>query len=191
MTRRMMASALFMTVRLTLSATPVSHVVISAGLTFRVRTIDPIDVDSTQAGATFRAALDDPIMIDGLVAVPEGSEVTLVVVKAQQGGKFKGSDLVVLKVSKIKILKRWYSVVSGLAEMKSEGEGKQTAKKVGGGAGLGAIIGAIAGGGAGAAIGALAGTAGGVILSSAGEPHLKVPPETRLDFKLLADLRVR
>jgi hypothetical protein len=60
---------------------------------------------------------------------------------------------------------------------------KKTAGKVAAGAGLGAIIGGIAGGGTGAGIGALAGAAGGTILAT-GQPHLKVAPETRLEFQL-------
>ena len=67
---------------------------IPAGTTFRVRTIDMIDVDATQAGAMFRGSLDDPIMLGGSVIVPRGADVKLVAAKVQQGGKIKGSDLV-------------------------------------------------------------------------------------------------
>ena len=59
-----------------------------------------------------------------------------------------------------------------------------------GGAGLGAIIGGIAGGGTGAAIGAAVGGTGGAVISASGEQHLKVPAETRLEFKLESDVKI-
>jgi hypothetical protein len=164
---------------------------IPAGTTFRVRTIDPIDVDSSRSGMTFRGALDDPIMLDGDVVVPRGADVQLVAAKVAQGGKMKGSDLIQLKVDHIVVRGRSYPVVTSVSESKSGGEGKKTSRKVLGGAGLGAIIGGIAGGGAGAAIGALAGGAGGAALSAAGQPHLKIPAESRIPFQLLSDFKVK
>jgi outer membrane lipoprotein SlyB len=53
------------------------------------------------------------------------------------------------------------------------------------------LEGGIAGGGKGALIGTAAGAAGGAIISASGEQHLKIPPETRLEFKLEADLKVK
>jgi len=172
-------------------AGPRPPVVIGAGLVFRVRTTDPIDVDSTQAGAQFRAALDDPILSGGNVIVPRGADVVLVAAKVKQGGRFKGSDLVELKVNSISVRGRLYPVVTSIVETKSAGEGKKTAGKVAGGAGLGAIIGGIAGGGTGAAIGALAGGATGTAVAASGQPHLTIPAETRLQFTLQADWKVR
>jgi len=174
-------------------ATPVQRtaVVLPAGTLLRVRTIDAIDVDKTQAGMKFRGALDDAVLSGGSVIVPRGADVVLVAAKVEQGGKFKGSDLIQLKAISIAVNGKPYQVVTSLSETKSSGEGKKTAKKVAGGAGLGAIIGGIAGGGKGAAIGVLAGAAGGTILSATGEPHLKVPPETQLEFQLVADWKVR
>jgi outer membrane lipoprotein SlyB len=166
-------------------------VILPNGTEFRVRTIDPIDVDVTKAGAKFQASIDDPIMVGGNVIVPRGAHAVLVAAKVQQGGKMKGSDLISLKVNAIVVQGRSYPVVTTLSETKSGGEGKKTAGKVAGGAGLGAIIGGIAGGGTGAAIGALVGGAGGTIVAASGQPHLKIPAETRLEFKLAADLKVQ
>ena len=166
-------------------------VVIPGGTSFRVRTIDPIDVDATKAGAKFRATLDDPIMSGGSVIVPRGAPVTLQAAKVQQGGRMKGSDLIQLKVNAIAVGGKSYQVVTSMAEQKSKGEGKKTAGKVLGGAGLGAIIGGIAGGGTGAAIGAVAGGATGTAIAAAGQPHLKIPSETRLEFQLQADWKIQ
>ena len=165
-------------------------VTIPAGTPIRVRTIDPIDVDITQAGTRFRGSMDDPIMIGGSVVVPRGADVTLQVAKVQQSGKMKGSDLIELKVNKIVVNGSPYQVVTSFQQIKGGSEGKSTAKKVVGGAGLGAIIGGIAGGGKGAAIGAAIGGVGGTAISAAGEQHLKVPSETRLEFRLESAVKI-
>jgi hypothetical protein len=174
------------------AAAPSSEpVTVPAGTSFRVRTLDLIDVDSTKAGAKFAATLDDPIMLGGDVVVPRGAEVALVATKVDQGGRFKGSDLVELKVNSIKVGGRSFPVVTSLAETKSEGEGKKSTRKVLGGAGLGAIVGGIAGGGTGAAIGAIAGGAGGAAMAASGQPHLNIPAETRLVFQLTTDWTIK
>jgi hypothetical protein len=171
--------------------TPPPQVMVKAGTVLHVRTIDPIDVDTTQAGAKFRGSLDDPLMAEGEVVVPRGADVVMVASKVAQGGRMKGSDVLELKVQQVKARGKMYQVVTSISETKSSGEGKKTTRKVIGGAGLGAIIGGIAGGGTGAAIGALAGGAGGTVLAASGQPHLKVPAETRLDFQLQADWKIK
>jgi hypothetical protein len=84
-----------------------------------------------------------------------------------------------------------YPVATGYVESKGGGEGKKTARKVGGGAGLGAIIGGIAGGGEGAAIGAAVGAAGGAVMAASGEEHLKLKADTRLQFKLSSEVAIQ
>src|SRR5262249_43996619 len=108
-------------------------VIIPAGTSFRVRTLDGIDVDSTQAGAKFRRTLDGPILSGGDVIVPRGADVMMVAAKVAQGGRFKGSDLIELKVNSIRVRGRAYPVVTSVTEAKSEGEGKKTGRKVLGG----------------------------------------------------------
>ena len=166
-------------------------VMVPAGTPFRVRVGEMIDVDSTKAGAQFRGTVDDPIMLGGDVIVPRGADVVLVAAKVDQGGRFKGSDLIELKVNSISVRGRAYQVVTSVAQSKTAGEGKKSTRKVAGGAGLGAIIGGIAGGGSGAAIGALAGGAAGTAMSASGQPHLKIPAETRLEFQLMSDWKIQ
>ena len=169
---------------------PKPAVVIPVGTLLRVRTLDPIDVDATKAGAKFKASLDDPIMVGGNVVAPRGAEVTLQAAKVQQSGKMKGSDLIQLKLESVVIKGSRYPVVTTFHEVKGGSEGKSTAKKTIGGAGLGAIVGGIAGGGKGAAIGAAVGGVGGAAISASGEQHLKVPSETRLEFRLESAVKI-
>jgi hypothetical protein len=166
-------------------------VVIPGGTTLRVSTIDAIDVDSSQAGKTFRGSLSDPLMSGGNVLIPRGASVVLVAAKVEQGGSMKGSDLISLKANSITVGGKPVPIVTNVVESKSAGEGKKTTRKTLGGAGLGAVIGGIAGGGQGAAIGALAGAATGAVVSASGQPHLKIPAESMLQFQLLADVKIQ
>jgi len=52
-------------------------------------------------------------------------------------------------------------------------------------------VGGIAGGGTGAGIGALVGGVGGTVMAATGQPHVKIPVETRLQFQLAADWKVQ
>jgi hypothetical protein len=69
--------------------------------------------------------------------------------------------------------------------VKGKGEGGKTAKKVVGGAGLGALIGGVAGGGKGAGIGAAAGAATGTAVAASKKgQQLQIPSESLLEFLL-------
>ena len=165
-------------------------VTVPAGTVLNVRLTVGIDVDSTQAGATFKGLLDDPIMIDGRVVIPRGAAAVIQATSVKQSGNLKGSDKITLKLNSISVGGRVYEVATTSALEEGEGKGKDTAKKVGGGAGLGAIVGGIAKGGKGAAIGAVVGGVAGTAIAAADDEHLKVPAETRLQFKLTAAVRV-
>jgi hypothetical protein len=75
-----------------------------------------------------------------------------------------------------------YPVFSSDYQVSGKNSGGRTAKRLSGGAGLGAAIGAIAGNaGKGAAIGAVAGTAASVAQKG---QKVSVPSETLLEFRL-------
>jgi hypothetical protein len=166
-------------------------VAVPAGTAVNVRLTQAIDVDASQAGQKFKAIVDDPVMIGGSIVIPRGASAILQAVQVQQSGKMKGSDKISLKLNSIGFGGRVYEVSSAYVETKGSGEGKRTARKVGGGAGLGAIVGGIAGGGEGAAIGAAVGGVTGAAVASGGEEHLKLPAETRLQFQLSAAVNIR
>ena len=105
--------------------------------------------------------------------------------QASSSGRLKGSSQLVLELTDIVINGTTYPLLTSTYEVKGKGEGGNTAKKVVGGAGLGALIGGIAGGGKGAGIGALAGAGAGTAISAAkkGE-QISIPSETLLEFRL-------
>ena len=166
-------------------------VLVPAGSILNVRLTQAIDVDASKAGMTFKGIVDDPLMLSGGVVIPRGAGAVLQAVQVQQSGKAKGSDKITLKMNAISFGGRSYDVATTYVESKGQGEGKKTARKVGGGAGLGAIVGGVAGGGSGAAIGAVVGGVAGAAVASAGEEHLKLPAETRLQFQLTAAVSIR
>ena len=135
--------------------------------------------------------VDDPVMLDGKVVIPRGAVVIVQAASVAQSGAMKGSDQISLKANTITFGGVTYDIVTAYVETKGGGEGKKTARKVGGGVGLGAIVGGIAGGGSGAAIGAAVGGATGAVVASQGKEHLQLPAETRLQFQLTAAVTIK
>jgi hypothetical protein len=69
----------------------------------------------------------------------------------------RGCSLLVLQLDRISAAGKYYNIQTDHYKKQGSSRGKNTAEKVGGGAGIGALIGALPGGGKGAAIGAAAG----------------------------------
>jgi hypothetical protein len=159
------------------------------GTVVHVRVIDAINVDLSKPGQTYRASIDDPIMMGGRVVIPRGADVTLQAAAVKQAGRLKGSDEISLKINVITLNGKRFDVVTDPVTQKGGSEGKKTARRTIGVAGLGAAIGGAAGGGQGAAIGAAAG-AGVGLAASAGGQTLKIPSETRLQFRLSSAVNI-
>jgi hypothetical protein len=163
---------------------------VPAGAVVNVRLTQDIDVDVAHAGMMFKARVDDPVSVDDCIVIPREAGAAVQAVRVAQSGEFKGSDEISLKLHSLSIGGRVYEVASEYATAQGKGEGKRTARKVGGGAGLGAIVGGIAGGGEGALIGAVVGGFAGTAVAASGEEHLRLPAETRLQFRLAAPVRI-
>ncbi len=158
---------------------------IPVGTTLAVRMIDGIDSEVNHTGETFRASLDSPITVEGDEVIPAGTDLTVRLTDAKSAGKFAGRSELRLELGWIEFQGRRYTLDSSTYEQVGSSRGKNTAAKVGGGAAVGAIIGAIAGGGKGAAIGATVGAgAGGAAQVFTKGQQIKVPSETRIDFRL-------
>lgn len=170
---------------------PPVKVTIPSGTTLAVRLVDTIDSEKSQQGQTFHATLDSPLAVEGDVAIPQGADVEGHIVQLQSAGKFAGQSLLVLQLDRISAGGKYYSLQTDQYKRQGSSRGKNTAEKVGAGAGIGAIIGALAGGGKGAAIGAAAGggLGGGVQAATKGQ-QIKLASETVLNFTLQNSLTV-
>jgi len=161
------------------------EVTIPAGQALLVRMIDGVDSSRNQVGDVFHASLETDLYVNNALLARKGADIYGRLANVQEAGKLSGSAELQLELMRIVIDGHDYSLVSSDYSLNGQGRGADTAKKVSGGAIVGAIIGAIAGGGKGAAIGAGAGSAAGagVQIFTKGE-KVKVPSETLLEFRL-------
>ena len=158
---------------------------VPAGTRILIRMIDSIDSKKQKAGDRFTASLETNLVVDNIVVAPRGTTVYGRLASAESAGRMKGSSELSLELTDIVIRGTAYPLLTSTYEVKGKGEGGNTAKKVIGGAGLGALIGGIAGGGKGAGIGALAGAgAGTAVAASKKGQQLTIPSETLLEFRL-------
>ncbi len=167
------------------SAQKSNRVTVPAGTRILVRMVDSVDSSKQKAGFRFTATLEANLQAYETTVAPKGTTLHGVLAQASSSGRLKGSSQLVLELTDIVINGTTYPLLTSTYEVKGKGEGGNTAKKVVGGAGLGAIIGGIAGGGKGAGIGALAGAGAGTAVSAAkkGE-QISIPSETLLEFRL-------
>jgi len=161
------------------------RVTVPAGTRVLIRTIDPIDSSKQKAGYRFTASLETNLVANEVVAAPRGTTVYGRLAQASSAGKMSGSSQLTLELTDILIKGTAYPLLTSTFEVKGQGEGSKTAKKVVGGAGLGALVGGIAGGGKGALIGLGAGTAAGTVASAAKKgQQLSIPSESLIEFRL-------
>jgi len=161
------------------------------GTTVEVQTVDPVDTATDHVGDEFQATLAQPLTSAGVVVVPAGTNIYMRLTQASSSGQYKGRNELQLQLVRLEFNGREYPVTSDPYTEAGKSRGKNTAEKVGGGAVLGAIIGAVAGGGKGAAIGAGVGGAGGGVYQGVSRVKpLRIPSETKLDFRLDQPLNI-
>jgi hypothetical protein len=161
------------------------RITVPAGTRILIRTIDSIDSSKQKTGYRFSATLETNLQAEDTVIAPRGTKVYGQLAQASSAGRMKGSSQLTLELTDIVINGTSYPLLTSEYELKGKGEGGSTAKKVVGGAGLGALIGGLAGGGKGAGIGALAGAGAGTAVAATkkGE-QLVIPSESLLEFRL-------
>jgi hypothetical protein len=164
---------------------------VPAGATLTVRTIDGIDSEKNHSGDVFKGSLDAPIVVDDEVIVPAGADVNLKLVNASSAGRVAGRSELTVELTSFVFQGKTHYVVTNDVRQAGASRGKRSAATIGGGAALGALIGAVAGGGKGAAIGAAvgAGAGTGVQVFTKGQ-QVRIPSESRLDFKLQQPLDI-
>jgi hypothetical protein len=167
------------------AAQTTKKIYVPAGTRILIRTIDSIDTTKQKSGDRFAGSLETNLVVDDIVVAPRGTKVYGRLVTAESAGRMKGSSELTLELTDIVLRGTAYPLLTSTYEVKGKGEGGNTAKKVIGGAGLGALIGGIAGGGKGAGIGALVGGgAGTAVAASKKGQQLTIPSESLLEFRL-------
>jgi hypothetical protein len=161
------------------------RITVPAGTRILIRTVDAIDSSKQKAGFRFTATLETNLQAEDQVIAPRGTTVYGRLAQASSAGRMSGSSELTLELTDILINGSAYPLLTSTYELKGKGEGGKTAKKVVGGAGLGALVGGIAGGGKGAGIGAAAGAATGTAVAASKKGQkLQIPSESLLEFRL-------
>ncbi len=141
-------------------------------------------------GATYSATVSEDVMDQsGAVAIPRGSRAQLVAAPAPDG-----KDMT-LDLRSVTVGNQRYLITAPGESVSARpgglGANKRTAKYVGGGAAVGAVLGALLGGGKGAAIGAILGGAGGAGAQVYTNKGKQIPPETTLSYKTAQALQMQ
>ena len=160
-------------------------VTVPAGSRILVRMADSIDSSKQKAGFRFTGSLETNLQADAVVVARRGTPVYGLVATASSSGRMKGSSELELELTEIVINGTSYPLLTNTYEVEGKGEGGNTAKKVIGGAGLGALIGGLAGGGKGAGIGVLAGAGAGTAVAATKKgQQISIPSESLIEFRL-------
>jgi hypothetical protein len=162
-----------------------NRVRVPAGTRILIRMGDSIDSTKQKAGYRFTSSLETNLQADNVVVARRGTPVYGRLASASSAGKMSGSSELGLELTDIVIAGTSYPLLTSTYEIKGSGEGSKTARKVVGGAGLGALIGGLAGGGKGAGIGVLAGAGAGTAVAATKKgKQISIPSESLLEFRL-------
>ena len=167
-----------------------SDELVPAGTILTVRTTEPLYADYAHPGMRLIGIVDDPVDVGGRIVVPRGAQATLEVVGVERSSNMKGRDRITLKMQSLHFHGASYPVSASYVQLKGPSEGKKAAKKIAGGAGIGAALGGLIGGGSGAAWGALAGGGTAAAVTGSGKKQLSIPAETRIQFQLTGTMRI-
>jgi hypothetical protein len=172
------------------AAQPVySTLTVSAGTTLVVRVASEISSGSAKAGDRFQGHLDQDLLVQGRLVAARGTRAWGRVAEAKAGTGMGGEPVLSLQLTDIDVGGQVVALATDAQTYTAKG--KKPARKIVGGAALGAGIGAIVNDGEGAAwgagIGAVAGTA--AAAGSKGN-QVAVGAGTALEFHLAQPLSV-
>jgi hypothetical protein len=139
----------------------------------------------SKPGDEFEATVSEPVVVGGRTAIPKGAHAFGTVVDAKKQGAFKGEAVLAIRLTRVEVHGKGFTISTSPYGGREKGKGKRTAIVTGGGAAVGALIGGLAGGGKGAAIGAGVGAGGGLAASGAtGGKNVEFPAESSITFNL-------
>ena len=177
------AKLLFATIAVFL-ATSAWAQILPSNTEIKVRTDTAIPAKPAPNSHYSASVSNDVTDSSGNVVIPRGSRARLV---AEANGDDTNLDLQSVRVNGKRYMLTTEDKTSSHGGL---GANKRTAKYVGGGAAVGAVLGALLGGGKGAAIGALVGGAGGAGAQVYTGRKKEIPAETELSYKLAQNLQM-
>ena len=159
-----------------------AEVTVPAGTTLSLMLDSALASDVSEVEDPVRARLERSVMVDGWRAIPEGSMAYGTVTTVDASGTVKGRAHLAFRFDQLNIDGDRYEIRSDTVSYTADSTRTEDAKKIGIGAGAGALIGGLLGGkGTGAAIGGGAGTA--MVLTTAGE-EVRLRPGTLVEVTL-------
>ncbi|MGH9533562.1 MAG: hypothetical protein ACRD2E_01755 [Terriglobales bacterium] len=155
-----------------------------------IRVNQDLGSDISSVDQPFPGTVNRPVVVDGQVVVPRGARVSGEVTVATAAGHFRGRSELALRLVNLQFNGYTYAL-SGRWEALGPSRGRNSAEKIGGGAGLGALVGALVGHGKAAAIGAAIGASAGAADQSVthGEP-VRLTAEAVIMLALTRSVRV-
>jgi hypothetical protein len=155
---------------------------VPAGTVLLVRMVEGLDTSTAYTGQVFSATLSVNLAANGYSVAYAGTTVYGQVVEANSAGRAKGTSQLKLQLTQIVVNGNAIPIITDVFDSQGKSSSKRSAKRLLGGAGLGAAIGAIAGNaGMGAAIGAVSGAVASGVQKG---DQVQIPSETQLSFTL-------
>ncbi len=157
---------------------------VPSGTTILMRMGQTLDTKDAQDGQTFSGTLATNLAAQGYVVAFAGTPVYGQVIEAKSAGRGTGTSQLKIQLTQIVINGNAVPITTSVFDSQGKSSTKRSARRLFGGAGLGAAIGAIAGdAGMGAAIGAVSGAALSVVQKG---DQVQIPVEAQVSFNLLA-----
>jgi len=171
---------------------PPSQVTLAQNTAITLRLDQSLSSKTSAVGQHFRGKLAQPLMVGGRVALPAGTEFSGIVTQAVPAGKLAGGATLRIDLKSFSFQGKEYQVQAPPVVRITQGQGNRTAKAVGGGAVIGAVVGALVHGGKGALIGAAAGAGAGTVGAAAINKPLDIvlPAESLVTFHLRGPVTV-
>lgn len=168
------------------------EVVVPASAVIGLQVDTSLSSERSRVEDRVEARVTRDVTADGRIAIPAGSRVLGAVTMVERGGKLKERARLGVRFHTL-VLANGLELPIRTETIVREGEspGNESARKIGGAAAGGAILGAILGGGKGAVIGGATGAAGGTAVVMAGDRNAAtLPAGTVLTVRLTSPVSV-
>jgi hypothetical protein len=167
------------------------EVVVPASSVLGLKVETPLSSETAKVEDRVEARVTRDVMADGRVAIPSGARVIGDVVDVDRGGKMKGKARLGVRFHTIVLDGTQVSLRTDPIVREGQSPGNESARKIGGAAIGGAVLGAIMGGAKGAAIGGATGAAGGSAVVMAGDRNAAtIPAGTIVTVRLASSVAV-